>query len=321
MSYNSITKVSSIFTANNTIYDGLGNPITGAQNSKEAMKLAGLDWEVTKNPIYDCNGAEIPGYFGIMRNDTNKTLGIVTKRYKPVQNAEAFAFTDELLGNGVRYETAGSLLDGKRVWMLAKLEDHNDYKLAGDECIPYLLFSNSFDGKSSVHVALTVTRVWCQNTLNMALKNAKRTWSFTHKGDIQSKILEARQTLELTNRYLSDMEEQADMMTQIAIHPAFVEQMAKYMFPVNEAEATDLMRQRQENKRSELINIYNTKDDIAKFRNTAWGAYLALTDFASHSTPNRNTATAKENRFVTMFDGSSTDIATIGAEYLMANVA
>lgn len=39
-----------------------------------------------------------------MQDDT--ILGVVTNRYKVVQNRDAF--TDELLGNGVRYETAGS---------------------------------------------------------------------------------------------------------------------------------------------------------------------------------------------------------------------
>lgn len=62
-----------------------------------------------------------------------------------MQNEEAFAFTDTLLGEGVTYETAGSLQEGRKVWLLAKLPQR--YIISGDEITPYLVFSNSHDGK------------------------------------------------------------------------------------------------------------------------------------------------------------------------------
>ena len=55
---------------------------------------------------------------------------MVTDRYKVIQNEEAFAFTDALLGEGVRYETAGSLQEGRRVWLLARLP--REYIIAGE---------------------------------------------------------------------------------------------------------------------------------------------------------------------------------------------
>jgi len=75
---------------------------------------------------------------------------------------------DALLGEGVRFETAGSLHEGRKVWMLAKLP--NSYTLGGEEIAPYLVFSNSHDGNSSIRVAMTLIRVVCQNTLNLAFK-------------------------------------------------------------------------------------------------------------------------------------------------------
>jgi len=65
----------------------------------------------------------IPGYKANIRKSNNKVLGVVSDRYKVVQNCDAFSFTDTLLGEGVRYETAGSLCDGKRIWLLAKLSE------------------------------------------------------------------------------------------------------------------------------------------------------------------------------------------------------
>lgn len=320
MSYSRVTGITSIFDANRPIYDSLGNPITGAKTSAEAIKLAGLDWNIEQKPVQVAGGAVIDGYVANVRSDTQDVMGIVTPRYKPVQNADAFAFTDALLGNGVHYETAGCLKDGKRVWMLAKIEDHNDYKLAGDEVIPYLLFSNNHDGKGSVQVALTLTRVWCQNTLNMALKNAKRTWSVCHSGNIEYKMEEARRTLELTGRYLATMQEEADKMTQTIIHPAFMEQMVKYLFPIDESTMSNRTIDNANNNRNLMLDIYNNKEDVQKFKGTAWGAYLAITDFNSHAKPARLTTTANENKFLSMCDGSANDLATKATEYLMANV-
>lgn len=308
---------SSIFEAR-PMYDGVGNVVSGAKSSAEAIKLAGLDWTAEKQSLMTARGAKIPDYYGVVRTDTNKVLGVVSKRYKPVQNAEAFSFVDELLGNGVQYETAGAIRDGKRVWMLAKMDDGNDYKLAGDKCVPYLLFSNSFDGKSSVKVCLTVTRVWCENTLNMALKNAQRVWSVTHAGDIKYKIEEARNTLELTSRYLANMQETADSLTQIAIAPNFIADMAQTLFPYKDSDS-DIIQSRAKTKQNALTALYDTKEDIKPFKGTAWGAYLALTDWASHAAPDRETDTARMNSMVKAFDGAE-DVATVGARLIMSMV-
>ena len=93
-------------------------------------------------------------------------MGIVSDRYKVVQNQDAFQFTDELLGEGVTYETAGSLQIGREFWMLARMPQQ--YIIAGDEIAPYLVIMNSHDGGSGVKVAMTPIRVVCQNTLTIS---------------------------------------------------------------------------------------------------------------------------------------------------------
>ena len=69
---------------------------------------------------------------------------MVSDRYQVVQNEEAFAFTDGLLGEGVTYETAGALQGGKRVFLLARLPQR--FIIAGDEIMPYFVIMNSHDG-------------------------------------------------------------------------------------------------------------------------------------------------------------------------------
>ena len=163
--------VETMFYVRNVPWHGLGTRVMEAPASSEALKLAGLDWKVLQEPVYTENGELIRGYKANVRDTDRKVLGVVTDRYKVVQNQDAFAFTDALLGQGVRYETAGSLMGGKKVWLLAHMP--REYIISGERISPYLVFSNTHDGSGAVKVAVTPIRVVCSNTLNLALRQRK----------------------------------------------------------------------------------------------------------------------------------------------------
>ena len=140
--------VETMFSVRETPWHGLGRIVMDAPASREALELADLDWQVESRNIYSGTGAMIPGYRANVRSTDDAVLGVVSDRYRIVQNEEAFQFTDDLLGEGVTYETAGSLQGGKKVWMLAKLPEK--YIIAGDEVTPYLVFFNSHDGSALI---------------------------------------------------------------------------------------------------------------------------------------------------------------------------
>ena len=104
--------VETMFYTREKPWHGLGTMVAEAPESREALRLAELDWRVLQEPVYTENNELIAGYRVNVRDRDRKVLGVVTDRYKVVQNEEAFAFTDTLLGEGVRYETAGSLQEG-----------------------------------------------------------------------------------------------------------------------------------------------------------------------------------------------------------------
>lgn len=113
--------VETMFYTREKPWHGLGTRVEEAPASADALRLAGLDWQVIQEPIFTDNEELISGYKANVRDSDRKVLGVVSDRYKIVQNQEAFSFTDTLLGNGVRYETAGSLQEGRKVWLLARL--------------------------------------------------------------------------------------------------------------------------------------------------------------------------------------------------------
>lgn len=129
--------VESMFYVREAPWHGIGTRVEHTLNSNEALKEAGLDWTVIQKAIQTEDLFEVAGYKANIRESDQRVLGVVTDRYKIVQNHEAFAFTDELLGEGVKYETAGSLQNGKKVWMLARLPDN--YIISGDRISPSAL--------------------------------------------------------------------------------------------------------------------------------------------------------------------------------------
>ena len=154
--------VETMFSVRETPWHELGTIVNDAPTSEDALRISGLDWKVVQDDVFTDSGERITGYKANIRDTARKILGVVSDRYKVVQNTDAFSFTDELLGQGVRYETAGSLQDGRRVWLLARMP--KEYIGGSDEICPYLVFSNSHDGTGAVKVAITPVRVVCNNS-------------------------------------------------------------------------------------------------------------------------------------------------------------
>ena len=301
-------------------WHGLGTVIKEAPTSEDAIRIAGLDWDVIPKPIYDEFGRELKGYKVNQRSSDNKNLGIVTDRYKIVQNREAFAFTDALLGEGVKYETAGSLASGKRVWMLARLENTT---LAEENIDPYLVFTNNHDGTGAVRVAISPIRVVCQNTLNLALSKASRHWSCAHKGDIQSKLDDARYTLGNAALYMEALEEEFGELKLKKVTEKQVRDMTEKLLELefsnlfNKAVKTGkvidlkaaLQQQKYEEKlnrkRSDILTLYFDKPDLKGTEHTAFRFVNAVSDYATHNTDHKNTANYQENLFMRTVDGHS----------------
>ena len=281
-------------------WHGLGTIVQEAPTSQDAIEIAGLNWEVISNPIFDNVGREIKGYKANTRSTDDSVLGIVSNKYQIVQNREAFEFTDNLVANGdVRYETAGSLRNGKQVWLLAKLDG---VKVAGDDVDPYICFTNTHDGTGAIKVCMTPIRVVCNNTLNVALSTAKRMWSTKHMGDMESKLLEAKETLGLANNYMVALDEAADKFANTKITDAEIEKVLNDLFPVDLVKDTP----RKINNVKELKDnfyICYMMPDIAKFRNTQWGVINAMSDMVTHMSPARRTETYQENNWGRIING------------------
>lgn len=293
--------VETMFSVRETPWHRLGTIIADAPTSDKAIKIAGLDWNVIQKPVYTTTGI-ISGYKANIRDIDEKFLGLVTDRYKIVQNREAFEFTDALLGEGVRYETAGSLASGKRVWMLAKMETAT---ITDEKVDPYLVFTNSHDGTGAIRVAITPIRVVCQNTLNLALEKASRHWSAIHTGNIQSKLDDARYTLLNAKEYMKALEEEFGELKLISLPDAKLDEYINMLLPFDEAKDSPRKINNIKDMRAELRYRYFNAPDLQPIEKSAYRFINAVSDFATHTEPKRRTQNFQENLFMKTVDGNA----------------
>jgi phage/plasmid-like protein (TIGR03299 family) len=297
--------VETMFYSRETPWHGLGTRVEEALTSSEAIEKAGLDWEVNPMPMFiNINGkpVEVPNVVANVRSSDNSVLGTVTDRYKIVQNKEAFAFTDALLTNKdipVKYETAGSLQNGKKVWMLANMPES---EIVGEKYEVHLVFYTSHDGKGAIKVACTPVRCVCQNTVNLAIKNASRIWTTKHMGNMESKLAEAYRTLNLATDYITNLQREAEILADQKFSGSDVDSFIERLIPIAK-DACDRNKLNLTDMREELKDRWAMAPDLASIRDSKWGMIQAVSDFATHRVPKRLTDTYKESLFDEVIQG------------------
>ena len=280
----------------------LGTPVNEAPTSEDAIRLAGIDWNVYSKPIFIQDDKEeyqkIPQYIANVRDIDNCTLGIVTGRYTIVQNADAFSFTDNLISQDVQYESAGAFANGKRVWLLAKLPET---LIAGETIVPYVAFTNSHDGKGSIRVSCIPIQIRTSTSLNFAIPTAPRMWTAKHLGKIEEKIEEAHRTLEMTQIYLENLSKMANQLMSEKITESDLNDYINELMPLP-SESEERRMENVENNQKELEKSYRDAE-YSQFFGTKWGFLNAVSNYVNHTSPKRYSAKYAENQFARIIDG------------------
>ena len=297
-------------------WHGLGKKLNKPATASEAIRAAGLDWEVVKSPLayIPRNGAvtHIAGRFALVpgegwQGEGQPVLGIVGSQYEPLQNRDAFAFFDHIVGKGAAvYHTAGALGDGERVWILAKLPD--DIRVVGDDITnKYLLLCNSHDGNSAVQIKFTPIRVVCQNTLSMALQNG-RTLRVTHTRDMHQRLKQAEKLLGIIRRKYDAIGEAFVAMTKVQLDSAQLHTYLHAVFPdpVEKDNEKGWATATRDRTLAELFFVEGRGNKLPGVRGTVWAAYNGIVEYVDY----RSIHTSDDRRLnsVLFGGGASTKI-------------
>ena len=294
-------EVETMFSVRVKPWHGIGTVVEDCPSSEDALRLAGLDWKVEQKAIFTTDGMPISGYKANVRDYDQSILGVVSDRYHVVQNEEAFAFTDELLEGGIRYETAGALQGGRRTFILARLPQR--FIIAGDEISPYFVIMNSHDASCSIKAAMTPVRVVCQNTLNLAFRTAKRTWMTKHTSNIMERIEDAKVTLQLAEQYMSEMGRGIDELARKRLTDKKVMEYMSEFFPVTE-DMTTVQKKNNLALLNDMKARYFDAPDLQGLGRNGYRFINAVSDFATHAEPVRKTKNYRENLFLKTVEGN-----------------
>lgn len=297
-------------------WHGLGTVIAGQATSAEAIKLATLDWRVEQAIAYATIGGELidSGSRLNYRDDTNAVLGTVGSQYKPLQNVDAFAFMDSIVGNGAAaYDTAGALFGGRKVWMLAKLPKVIK-TTRKDVTEAFILLTNAHDGSESMRFFLTTTRVVCNNTLTLALNTGDGSRgngiTYRHTGGLMDRLEQAKEYLGIIDLSLDKLADATQRLHKAKMTTAQVADYANSLFPSDSDECARLLNRMADEQTErasimrELLNGHEAMTDRTRKENaaivemilanhenerqavagrgTAWTAYNSVSEWVDH---------------------------------------
>jgi phage/plasmid-like protein (TIGR03299 family) len=178
-----------------------------------------------------------------------------------------------------------------------------EFIIAGERISPYLVFSNTHDGSGAVRVAVTPIRVVCNNTLNLALNTAARSFSMVHTGDIRGKVNEAKQTLFMADQYMENLGREFERLRRQKLSDQQVKEYIELLLPVEKG-ASPMAAKNVQKLRSDLAARYYDAPDLKNVGNNAYRFINAVSDFATHADPIRRTKNYQENLFMRTYEGN-----------------
>lgn len=282
-------------------WHGLGNVFTEeVTDYRRMLDLSGLSgWDVREEDLILADGT-VPEWAVSAKaivatiGGNDRVLGVTGSRYQIVQNEDAFSFLQSL-HDGARWETAGAIKDGRVVF--GSMAFDRDFVLdasgVADVVKSYLLVHTSHDGSTGVAYGVTPTRVVCQNTLNVAMGNIKQNGKIRHTMKADERMKEDAEMWRTANTYMDAFEKEASALFAKKVTDAAYFKMVDTLFPAP-TEDKKGAQAKWETKRGMFAQAWQGTPN-AGIKNTAWGAFNALTEANQWGRKTQNTDNGVEN--------------------------
>jgi len=248
------------------------NVISGS-SIEAVLEGSNANWIAEPQEMITAGGITVPTHKAIVRSDNQKVIGVVGKKYEPVQNSTAFAFMDTLVDeHKAKYEYLYEIEGGKKLIVQAKVD--NDFEVRkGDSISTYITMINSFDGSTPFRAYFTPIRMWCSNQLRASLKNATESVSVRHTTNVMAKAEEAFQILCTATEYFEMFKEKSRILAQKSVDAQMVDNFLKGV--LGEAESTKKKNQYEEVTKSFESGMGNNGSSV-------WDLYNGLTEWVDH---------------------------------------
>lgn len=299
------------------IWHRLGQQARPDWTVEQWMRAANQDYSVRKVPLAGIPGGEgdniaVESHQLLIREDSGKALGIVSADWEPAQNVDAYSFLRPLIDVGFcSIDTAGTLYDGKRCFVLVKTKE--GFQLpGGDDTEGYVLVQISHEYGLADLVLPVDLRVVCENTRRRALegKTAAQLAAgrFVHRAKTAFSVEKAEALIEAYRKGLGEYAEQAKFLTTKRATPeqtrAYVNKVFKLEDLVN-GTADEIAKRHEHNAKvvRDLTRAIETQPGANMSPGTWWSTYNAVTYWEDHG---RHAGKDREP-FASKFYGAAAD--------------
>jgi phage/plasmid-like protein (TIGR03299 family) len=258
----------------------LGTKVLSDLTPDQMLVEAGLDWEVEKVPAYANVGGEqvAIGKSALVRTSDNTVLDVVGDDWNPLQNAQAFEFFSDFVAEGnMEMHTAGSLLGGKRVWALAKINESFELFGGRDKVDSYMLFSNPHTYGMSIDIRFTPIRVVCNNTLTLSLSSATKNGAkVSHRTEFDAETV--KETMGLATSKLGQYKEMAEFIAGKRFNEDTKVEYLERLFPV----LGEAKRKKQSKGASNVLELLDTQPGAELGEGSFWQLFNGATYYVDH---------------------------------------
>lgn len=312
--------------AETPLFSGIGTQITENVSASEAFRLAGLDFQAVRRPVY-YQGASgqpevSPEHVCIVRSDTNALLGIHGRGYEPVQNDAIINLLD-YLREDVKIENVLSTKGGRRIYATASFDCESEV-LPGDTVRRYLHAFNSHDGSSSFGVFFSDIRLKCANQLayltgrgvSKAVE-AGQGLRCKHTASAAGFAARLPQMIDLQRRSFSQSIEELKELTKLTLTPELARRMLEATFAdrlstsIKEKDGSIRPRTLQDLPEIGMIRSHYSGNtgigfDVPGVKGTAYGMFQAITQFETHDAGRSKDSTERARaRLESLWGGAS----------------
>jgi phage/plasmid-like protein (TIGR03299 family) len=271
----------------------------------QALPLSGLDFTVSKVPIFGPKGQPIDNRWGVQREDTEEILGVVGNTWQPVQNLEGLAIINDLVtlateevGYKLWIESAFALDNGRKVCVLIHIND--DWQIAGEKYVSYLMFSNGHDGRLAVSIAAVDMRAVCGNTQNFALfvegKETGRVARVRHTNTAGDRLREASNVLKMRNVRKEELAKQGEWLVEQTMSDGEFANFLESLMPLDTEQADKPAGTMIRDRRALVAQKYFDAPNLDPIRGTRWGALQAVVEYADYGIERKSIETAAKQQ-------------------------
>ncbi len=275
-------------------WSGRGIELKNTQDIQAAITEATLDWDVGLKELFTEDAEPIPEK-EIYCKANGRLFGVVGPTFRPVQNVEVFNWFQPFLDSGeCSLDVAGSSGDGRRVWILARINRPDMEIIPGDSVGKRVLLSNAHIQGVSVRIGYCPLRFFCSNALARGHRASDVIRLRHHKLVIQN-MERVRDIMNLAEQEFQATAKEYQFLANKGVNQKDLVKYVKILTDVKEGEDIST---KKKNIIETILKFH--AEETPKAVGTWWGAYNAFNSYLNH-TKGRNV----DNRLESLWFGQA----------------